>query len=89
MFVTSQPGRIVGSGSITITQGATETVGAEGLSTRLRVSSDIEVYSADATVLSGGYTALGGEILEFSGTVLLKNSTGSATEASYITYDTI
>ena len=89
MFVTSQPGRIVDSKSISLEKGKTAEVGTEGLFSRLKGTQGIEVYCAECKSLSGGYALSDGETLDFSGKIIIKNASEASASLSLIVFDTI
>lgn len=89
MFVTSQPGRIVDSKTISLEKGKSAEVGTEGLYSRLKGKEGVEVYSAECKTLSDGYTLSDGEALDFSGKIVLKNVSDATISLSLIVFDTI
>ena len=89
MFVTFQPGRIVKTESISLAKGKSEAIGVEGLYSRLKVSSDVKLFSADSTALSDGYTLAAGETLDVSGNCIIKNSSDTTVTLELIVFDTI
>lgn len=89
MFVTSQPGRIVDSRTVSLEKGKSSEVGTEGLYSRLKGKEGVEVYCAECKSLSGGYALSDGETLDFSGKIIIKNASEASASLSLIVFDTI
>ena len=88
MFVTTQPGRIVEAGSLSIASKQTKRIGSEGLSTHLSTAGAVCLSECGCPTPANGYAAVEGEVFDFSGEITVYNPSDSAVTVSYLIYDT-
>ena len=90
MFVTSQPGRVVGAQTLSVNAGTVQVLGKEGLYGRLRLGAEGFILSPEtSTSPSDGYQAAEGETVEFSGKITVYNGAASAGTVSVLLFDTL
>lgn len=89
MFVTFNPGRVVGAGKTAIASGSSVVAGTDGLFSKIRITAENITVSTFESNDDDGYIASSGETIEFSGKIKLYNGGSSSVTVYFLTFDTI